>query len=89
MDKNQIQGGVMQGEWAVNREAFVTKVSRRKSGGCAMKECVLTWGDLASCLKGRRGNLEREVSKGRSSWQKPNQAERTKGRTRGSVLARC
>ena len=36
-----------------------------KSGGCAVKECVLTWGDFASCLKGQRGNTEREVSSGR------------------------
>jgi hypothetical protein len=26
----------------------------RKSGGCAVKDRVLTWGDLALCLKGRR-----------------------------------
>ena len=32
-----------------------------------MKACVLIWGGLALCLKGRRGNLEREVSRGRSS----------------------
>jgi len=65
MDKNQIEGGADQGERAKNREAFVIKGRWRKSGGCAMKECGLTWGDLASCLKGRRGNLEREVSRGR------------------------
>ena len=44
-----------------------------------MKECVLTWGDLASCLKGRRCKPEREVSKGRSSRSKgegPNEKER-------------
>ena len=54
MNKNRIQGGAEQGERANNREAVVIKARRRKSGGCAMKECVLTWGDLASCLKGRR-----------------------------------
>ena len=31
-----------------------SRIRRRKSGGCVMKECVLTWGDLASRLKGRR-----------------------------------
>ena len=67
MNKNQIEGGADQGERANDREAFVTKGRWRKSGGCAMKECVLTWGDLALCLKGRRGNLEREVSRGHSS----------------------
>ncbi len=30
------------------------KAKRRKSGGCAVKEWVLTWGDLALRLKGRR-----------------------------------
>jgi hypothetical protein len=34
----------------------VIKAKWRKSGGCAEKECVLTWGDLALCLKGRRGD---------------------------------
>jgi len=53
MDKNRIEGDADQGERANNREAFVTKSQWRKSGGCAMKECVLTWGDLALCLKGR------------------------------------
>jgi hypothetical protein len=52
MDKNRIEGGVNQGERVNNREALVTKERRRKSGGRAMKECVLTWGDLALCLKG-------------------------------------
>ncbi len=46
------------------------KVRWRKCGGCAVKDRVLTWGDLALCLKGRRGHPEREVSKGRSSWSR-------------------
>ena len=54
MDKNRIEGGAEQGERAMNREAFVIKARRRRSGGCAVKECVLTWGDLALRLKGRR-----------------------------------
>ena len=54
MDKNRIEGAAEQGERAMNREALVIKAKRRKSGGCAAKECVLTWGDLALCLKGRR-----------------------------------
>ena len=54
MDKNRIEGAAEQGERAMNREALVIKAKRRKSGGCAAKECVLTWGDLASWLKGRR-----------------------------------
>jgi len=47
MDKNRIEGVAEQGERATNREALVTKAKRRRCGGCAMKECVLTWGVLA------------------------------------------
>ena len=54
MNKNWIEGATEQGERARSREALVIKAKRRKSGGCAVKECVLTWGDLALCLKGRR-----------------------------------
>ena len=67
MNKNRIEGAAERGERAINREALVIKAKRRRSGGCAVKECVLTWGDLASCLKGRRRKSEREVSSGRSS----------------------
>ena len=67
MDKNRIEGAAEQGERACFREALVIKAKWRRSGGCAVKECVLTRGDLASWLKGRRGNTEREVSRGRSS----------------------
>ena len=67
MDKNRIEGVAEQGERASFREALVIKTKRRKFGGCAVKECVLTRGDLASWLKGRRGNTEREVSRGHSS----------------------
>ena len=54
MNKNRIKGAADQGERARDREALVTKGKRRRSGGRAAKECVLTWGDLALCLKGRR-----------------------------------
>ena len=54
MNKNRIEGAAEQGERASIREALVIKVERRKFGGCAAKECVLTWGDLALWLKGRR-----------------------------------
>jgi hypothetical protein len=62
MDKNRIEGVAEQGERANLREARVIKVRWRRFGGCAVKECVLTWGDLALWLKGRRGDTEREVS---------------------------
>jgi hypothetical protein len=54
MNKNRMRGAAEQGERAGSREALVIKAKWRKSGGCAAKECVLTWGDLASRLKGRR-----------------------------------
>jgi hypothetical protein len=67
MNKNRIEGVAELGERARDREALVTKVRWRRSGGRAVKECVLTWGDLALCPKGRRCKSEREVSRGRSS----------------------
>lgn len=67
MDKNRIEGGAEQGERTTNRKALVIKARRRRSGGCAAKECVLTRGELASRLKGRRPVPERKVSRGRSS----------------------
>ncbi len=67
MNKNRIEGAAEQGEWAMNHEALVIKAKRCRSGGCAVKECVLTWGDLALCLKGQRHLSEREVSRGHSS----------------------
>jgi hypothetical protein len=67
MNKNRIQGDADQGERAKIRETLVVKGRQRRFGGCAVKDCVLTWGDLASCLKGRRRQPEREVSRGRSS----------------------
>ena len=51
MDKNRIEGAAEQGEWANNHEALVIKAKRRRCGGCAVKESVLTWGDLALYLK--------------------------------------
>ena len=67
MNKNRIEGAAEQGERAMNREAHVIEAKWRKSGGCAAKECVLTRGDLALRLKGRRPMPQREVSIGRSS----------------------
>ena len=55
----------------------------RKSGGCAGKDRVLTWGDLASWLKGRRGSTEREVSRGHSSRRHGAKGRRSR---RGSAL---
>jgi len=52
MNKNRIEGDAEQSERAKNRKALVTKVRWRRSGGRAVKECVLTWGDLALILKG-------------------------------------
>ena len=46
MYKNRIRGGAERGERAMDREAPMTKARRRKSGGRAVKDSVLTWGDL-------------------------------------------
>jgi hypothetical protein len=78
MYKNRIGGGAGRGERAKDREAPMTKGRRRKPGGRAVKDSVLTWGDLASCPKGRRRKAEREVSRGRSSGanrEGPNEEE--------------
>jgi hypothetical protein len=57
----------------------------RKSGGRAVKECVLTWGDLALCLKGRQGKgpemasnrseKSAEVGSGMAANEGPNEEE--------------
>ncbi|HEY4542493.1 MAG TPA: hypothetical protein VIG66_09000, partial [Noviherbaspirillum sp.] len=60
--KNRIEGAAKQGERANNRKALVVKAKWRRSGGCAVKECVLTWGYLALCLKGRRKKIRSEKS---------------------------
>ncbi len=53
-NRNRIQGAADQGERAKNREALVANGKRRRSGDRVGKECVLTRGDLALRLKGRR-----------------------------------
>ncbi len=53
MNKNCIEGAAEQGERAVYREALVIKARWCRCSGCAAKECVLTRGDLALCLKGQ------------------------------------
>jgi hypothetical protein len=47
MEKNRIEGVAKQGDRADIREALVIKARWRRFGGCVVKECVLTWGDLA------------------------------------------
>jgi hypothetical protein len=59
MNKNRIEGAMEQGERAMNRKALVIKAKWRRSGGCAEKECVLTWGDLAA-LQGRQQLIHRQ-----------------------------
>jgi len=89
MNKNRIEGGADQGERARNREALVIKGQRRRSGGRAVKECVLTWGDLALCLKGRRRLQGRRSEKSAEvvvvGWEGCKADPQAKGRTRGSV----
>ena len=66
-NRNRIGGVVSEGERALRREALATKRERCRSGDGAGKAEVLTWGDLALRLKGRRRETEREVSRGRST----------------------
>ena len=54
MNKKRIRGADGQGERANDREALLAKSRRRRSDSRASKVDALTWGDLASCLKGRR-----------------------------------
>jgi hypothetical protein len=54
MHKNRIEGDDDQGERANDREALVANERCRRSGGRGEKAIVLTWGDLALRLKGRR-----------------------------------
>ena len=80
MNKNRIEGATGQGERANNREALVVKAKWRRSGGCAVKECVLTWGDLALRLKGRR-----KKNRSEKSAEAVVATALAKGRTRRSV----
>ena len=61
MNKNRIEGAAEQGERAINREALVIKAKRRRSGGCAAKECdpyLMGWSPLpetaSECQSGER-----------------------------------
>lgn len=62
MNKNRIRGDLERGERANDREAPMAKARGRRSGGRASKVDVLTWGDLASRLKGRRSKERSEES---------------------------
>src|SRR5215813_4823915 len=55
--RNRIGGAASQGERASGRKALTAKGMRRKFGDRAVKGLVLTWGDLALRLKGRRGTF--------------------------------
>jgi len=50
------------GEWANDHKAPVTKGKPRISGGRAVKDSVITRGDLPLCLKGRRQSCRWEKS---------------------------
>jgi hypothetical protein len=62
MNKNRIRGAGGRGERANDREAPMAKFRRRRSGSHALTVDVLTWGDLALRLKGRRRLQRREES---------------------------
>ena len=83
MNKNRIQGADDWGEQANDCEAAMDKNRVRKSGGCAGKVGVLTWGYLASCLKGRRPDATaRGVSRGHN---RPRREALLKGRMMGRI----
>ena len=75
--RNRLRGDAPQGERAGNREALAIKGTRRRAGGRVVKVTTLTWGDLASRLKGRHREVEREVSRGRSSDRRGRQRARS------------
>jgi hypothetical protein len=62
MNKKRIRGADKQGERANDREALMAKAWRRRSDSRASKMDALTWGDLASRLKGRRSKEWSEES---------------------------
>jgi hypothetical protein len=62
MNKNRIAGVGVRGERANDREAPMANARRRRSGGRVSKVDALTWGDLASCLKGQRSQERSEES---------------------------
>ena len=62
MNKKRMRGAVERGERANDREAPMAKARRRRSDGRASTMDALTWGDLASCLKGRRSQERSEES---------------------------
>jgi hypothetical protein len=67
-NRNRVRGVPSQGERAKDREALAIKGKGRKLGCGAPKVRTLTWGGLASRLKGRHPQrVGRGVSRGRSS----------------------
>lgn len=62
MNKKRIRGADGRGERANDREAPMANARRRRSDSRASKVDALTWGDLASCLKGQRSKERSEES---------------------------
>jgi hypothetical protein len=66
-NRNRIQGVVVQGERARDREALSAKEPLCRSGGCAGKVTESYLGRSRLMPKRARRKAEREVSRGRSS----------------------
>ncbi len=79
-NRNRIRGVVDQGERATARKALVVKGKRRRSGSCARKVRVLTRGDLALRLKGRRSVALRSEKSAEVVVATAVAKDRTKGR---------
>ena len=62
MNKKRIRGADEWGERTNDRKASVAKTRRCRSDGRASKMDALTWGGLASCLKGQREQSRSEQS---------------------------
>lgn len=62
MNKKRIRGADERGERTNDRDAPMAKARRCRSDSRASKVDALTWGDLASCLKGQHSDEWREES---------------------------
>ena len=83
--RNRIQGADEQGEGAQRARSphgHKGKGTRRRAGGCARKARALTRGALASCLKGRRCQVQRSEKSAELAVAAKAVKERMEGRAK-------